>query len=388
MDLSPLFRLMADKKASDLFFTPGAPIQIKIQGTLMAVNQQILSADQTRQCAYSLMTPDRIASFEQDLEMNFGFPIKDVGSFRVNVFRQRGAVAMVIRYIRPNAPTLEELGVPPMLSELAMLKRGLILIVGATGSGKSSTLTAMLDHRNATKPGHILTIEDPLEFLYKHKKSIVNQREVGVDTLSYGDALKNAMREAPDVLMIGEIRDKDTMQHAITYAQSGHLCVSTLHANNSYHTMNRVISFFPEEARPAFLLDMSVCLRAVVSQRLVRGIDGNLLPAVEVMINNNRISELIRNGQVNEIKEAMENSLSKESQTFEQSLYKLYKEGKISLDEAMLNADSPTNLHWLINNGQSQEDMETVSNIRNQPNTGSDEGPAVSFDIDLIDSPH
>lgn len=388
MDLSPLFRLMAEKKASDLFFTAGAPIQIKIQGTLMQVNQQILMPDQTKQCAYSLMTPDRIARFEQDLEMNFGFPIKDVGSFRVNVFRQRGAVAMVIRYIRPTAPTLEELGVPPMLSELATLKRGLILIVGATGSGKSSTLTAMLDHRNANKPGHILTIEDPLEFMYKHKKSIVNQREVGVDTLSYGDALKNAMREAPDVLMIGEIRDKDTMQHAITYAQSGHLCVSTLHANNSYHTMNRVISFFPEEARPAFLLDMSVCLRAVVSQRLVRGVDGNLLPAVEVMINNNRIAELIRNGQVNEIKEAMENSLSKESQTFEQSLYKLYREGKITLDEAMLNADSPTNLHWLVNNGQSPEEMEAEASAKAQQSKGADDSSAVSFDIDLIDTPH
>ena len=203
MDLTPLFRLMAEKKASDLFFTAGAPIQIKIQGTLMAVNQQILDPEQVKQCAYSLMSADRIARFEQELEMNFGFPMRDVGSFRVNVFRQRGAVAMVIRYIRLTAPSLEELGVPPMLSELATLKRGLILIVGATGSGKSSTLTAMLDHRNATKPGHILTIEDPLEFMYKHKKSIVNQREVGVDTLSYHDALKNAMREAPDVLMIG-----------------------------------------------------------------------------------------------------------------------------------------------------------------------------------------
>ena len=358
MDLSPLFRLMADKKASDLFFTPGAPIQIKIQGTLMPVNQQILSADQTKQCAYSLMAPERIARFEQDLEMNFGFPIKDVGSFRVNVFRQRGAVAMVIRYIRPTAPSLEELGVPPMLAELATLKRGLILIVGATGSGKSSTLAAMIEHRNRHRSGHILTLEDPIEFVFKHKKSMINQREVGIDTQSFHHGLKNAMREAPDVIMIGEIRDRETLQHAITYAQSGHLCISTLHANNSYHVMNRMINFFPHDARPGLLMDLSVSLRAVVSQRLVRGLDNKLMPAVEIMLNSNHIAEQIKNGEINAIKDGMENSMHYGSQTFEQALYKLYKNNLISLDEALAQSDSPTNLAWLINNSASLEEIE------------------------------
>ncbi|MEW9897925.1 PilT/PilU family type 4a pilus ATPase [Chitinivorax sp. PXF-14] len=385
MDLKPLFRLMAEKQASDLFFTAGAPIQIKIQGNIVGVNQQMLSADQVKQCAYSLMDEERIARFEREWEMNFGIPVAEVGSFRVNVFRQRGAVAMVIRYIKANPPMLHELEMPDGLDELCMLKRGLVLVVGATGSGKSSTLAAMLNYRNNAKPGHILTLEDPIEFQHRHKKCIVNQREVGIDTHSYEDALKNAMREAPDVLMIGEIRDKDTLSHALTYAQSGHLCLSTLHANNSYHTMNRIINFFPEDARASLLLDLSTSLRAVISQRLVRGIDGKLIPAVEVLLNTNRIAELIKNGEIDQIKEAMENSLSQGSQTFEQSLYKLYRDGRITLDEAMLNADSPTNLHWLVSHGQSHDETDQA---RPHSKQEAQQEQPVSFDIDLIDEQH
>ena len=288
--------------------------------------------------------------------MNFGYGIPDVGNFRVNVFRQRGAVAMVIRYIPSIIPNIDELGVPPVMKDMAMEKRGLVLIVGATGSGKSTTLAAMIDHRNSSKSGHILTIEDPIEFVYQHKKSIVNQREVGLDTQSFGNALVNAMREAPDMILIGEIRDKESMQHAMTYAQTGHLCLSTLHANNSYHAMNRIINFFPHEARPSLLLDLSISLKCVVSQRLVRGVDGKRVPAVEVLMNTTHISELIKNGDVDQIKEAMEKSLTPGSQTFEQSLYKLYKSGRITLEEAMANSDSATNLSWLVNNAPPVEE--------------------------------
>ncbi len=350
MDITPLFKLMAEKRASDLFFSVGAPITIKIEGVARPVNNQVLDATMAKSIAYNLMNEAQIGTFEATLEMNFGYAVPDVGNFRVNVFRQRGGVAMVIRLIPNTIPDLESLGVPPIMKDMAMEKRGLILIVGATGSGKSTTLAAMIDHRNSNKSGHILTIEDPVEFVYKHKKSLVNQREVGLDTQSFHNALVNAMREAPDMILIGEIRDKDTMQHAMTYAQTGHLCLSTLHANNSYHAMNRIINFFPFEARPSLLLDLSISLKCVVSQRLVRGVDGKRLPAVEVLMNTTHIAELIKDGKVDEIKEAMEKSMSPGSQTFEQALFQLYNSGKISLDEAMANSDSPTNLSWLINN--------------------------------------
>ncbi len=352
MILDKLFQLMSEKQASDIFISAGAPIHIKIQGNTMPVNQQIMMPDMIEKIAYELMSPEQIKTFEEKSEMNLSFGVPGVGNFRVNFFRQRGSIGVVVRFILGNIPPLDTLGLPPILTEMIMEKRGLILIVGATGSGKSTTIASMLDYRNSNRAGHILTVEDPIEFLFKHKKSIVNQREIGMDTEDWHSALKNAMRQAPDCILIGEIRDRDTMQAAISYAQTGHLCLATLHANNSYYALNRIISFFPMENRPALFLDLSVALRAIVSQRLVRRTDGKLMPTVETMLNTRHISELIERGEVQAIKDAMEQTLAPGSQTFEQDLFRLYHEGHISLDEALANADSPTNLSWLINNSE------------------------------------
>ncbi|MBK7898450.1 MAG: PilT/PilU family type 4a pilus ATPase [Azonexus sp.] len=352
MILDKLFQLMSEKQASDIFITAGAPIHIKIQGNTVPVNQQVMLPDMIEKIAFELMSPDQIKTFEATMEMNLSFGIPQVGNFRVNVFRQRGSIGMVVRFIMGNIPALDSLGLPEILSELIMEKRGLILIVGATGSGKSTTIASMLDYRNANRSGHILTVEDPIEFLFKHKKSIINQREIGMDTADWHAALKNAMRQAPDCILIGEIRDRETMQAAISYAQTGHLCLATLHANNSYHALNRIISFFPLENRPALYLDLSVSLRAIVSQRLVKKPDGKRAPTAEVLLNTRHVQELIEKGEVQAIKDAMEQSLAPGSQTFEQDLFRLYRDGVITLDEALLNADSPTNLSWLINNSE------------------------------------
>ncbi|MGH8666483.1 MAG: PilT/PilU family type 4a pilus ATPase [Burkholderiales bacterium] len=352
MVLTPLFKLMAEKQASDMFFTAGSPIQIKIQGEVMPINAQVLDPAAVQKMAYECMTPEQIKTFEAELEINFSLIESGVGSFRVNVFRQRGAVAMVIRHIKVTIPSIEELRLPPVLKDVVMEKRGLIMVVGSTGSGKSSTLAAMINHRNQSKSGHILTIEDPIEFMYRHAKSIVNQREVGIDTRSYSNALVNAMREAPDVILIGECRDRETFQAALAYAQTGHLCLTTVHANNSYYALNRVINFFPHDARNSLLMDLAVSLRAVVSQRLVRDLQGKLCPAAEILMNTKHIQELIKGSEIDQIKDAMEQSLAPGCQTFEQSLYGLYTQGVISLDEALANADSATNLSWLINNAK------------------------------------
>ncbi len=352
MILDKLFQLMADKQASDIFISAGAPIHIKIHGNSVPVNQQIMLPDMIEKIAYELMSPEQIKTFETCWEMNLSFGVANVGNFRVNIFRQRGSASMVIRFILGNIPALADLGVPDILGELIMEKRGLILVVGSTGSGKSTSIASMLDYRNANYAGHILTIEDPIEFLFKHKKSIVNQREVGMDTKDWHAALKNAMRQAPDCILIGEIRDKETMQAAIAYAQTGHLCLATLHANNSYHALNRIISFFPIENRPALFLDLSVALRAIISQRLIKKPDGTRTPTCEIMLNTRHIAELIERGEVQAIKDAMEQTLAPGSQTFEQDLFRLFKEDVITLDEALANADSPTNLSWLINNSE------------------------------------
>src|SRR5688572_5812684 len=354
MFVKSLFKVMADTQASDLFFTAGSPVQIKIKGEVVPVDTNVLDTAAMKRIAYEAMTDDQIAQFEKDMEINFSLVEHGVGSFRVNIFRQRGACAMVIRHIKHNVPTVEELQLPALLKEIVMEKRGLILVVGSTGSGKSSTLSAMINHRNQTTTGHILTIEDPIEFMYKHAKSIVNQREVGIDTRSYHNALVSAMREAPDVILIGEIRDRETFQAALQYAQTGHLCLSTLHANNSYYAMNRIINMFPHDQRDSLLMDLSVSLKAIISQRLVHDVNGDIMPAVELMQNTKHVQELIKKGDIDQIKAGMGQSLAVGSQTCEQSLFRFYQAGKMTLEEALANADSPTNLHWLINNAAKQ----------------------------------
>jgi twitching motility protein PilU len=350
MYLLPIFKLMAEKDASDLFISVGTPINIKILGNIMPVNQQALDAELVKKIAYEMMSEQEQRDFEKNLEMNFSMPVQGIGRFRVNVFRQRGHIALVIRYLRSGTPGFEKLRLPSVLRDLIMEKRGLILVVGATGSGKSTTLAAMLEHRNNHRSGHILTIEDPIEFVYRNNKCVINQREVGHDTHSYDNALVNAMREAPDLLMIGEIRDRQTLQHALLYAQTGHLALSTLHANNSYHALGRIINFFPFEARDGLLADLSTTLKCIISQRLVKAIDGSQVAAVEVLLNSQHVAELIKKGEIDQIKEAMEQSLSPGSETFEQALYRLYTQGLVSKDEALRNSDSATNLAWLLNN--------------------------------------
>ncbi len=350
MFIEKLLQLMAEKKASDIFISAGSPISIKIQGNIMPVNPQPMDAETAKKIAYEMLTPQQIQALERDLELNFSKPMPGLGNYRVNMFWQKGALSTVIRFITADIPKIADLNLPPVLSTLVMEKRGLILVVGATGSGKSTTLASMLDYRNSVQAGHILTIEDPVEFVFAPKKSIVNQREVGNDTRSFHDALRNAMRQAPDCILIGEIRDLETMRMALTYALSGHLCLATLHANNAYQAMNRVISFFPLEVRQMLLQDLSVCLKAVVSQRLVKTVDGKRTPAVEVLLNTRNIQELIEKGEITEIKEAMEKSMSPGSQTFEQDLFRLVRQGRISTEEALTNADSATNLGLLLGN--------------------------------------
>ncbi|MBI2307703.1 MAG: PilT/PilU family type 4a pilus ATPase [Rhodocyclales bacterium] len=379
MILDKLFQLMAEKQASDIFISAGTPIHIKIQGTTVPVNQQVMDSAMIEKIAQELLTPDQTKTFEATMEMNLSFGVPGVGNFRINLFRQRGSISIVVRYILGNIPTLDSLGLPPVLAELIMEKRGLILIVGSTGSGKSTTIASMLDHRNANRTGHILTIEDPIEFLFRHKKSIVNQRELGMDTLDWNNALKNAMRQAPDCILIGEIRDKETMQAAIAYAQTGHLCLGTLHANNSYHALNRIINFFPLESRTSLYLDLSVALRAIVSQRLVKKPEGKRIPTCEVLLNTRHVAELIERGEVQAIKEAMEQSLAPGSQTFEQDLFRLYKENTITLDEALANSDSPTNLSWLINNSEFGADTTEEKRPESTLEFGSDSHNGPSF---------
>ncbi len=348
--LTPLFKLMSEKEASDLFISVGSPICIKIVGNIMPVNQQIMDSESVRKIAYDMMTEKEAQAFEETMEMNFSYPVQGIGRFRVNVFRQRGNIALVIRYLKNRTAGFEKLRLPAILKELIMEKRGLVLIVGSTGSGKSTTLAAMIEHRNATRGGHVLTIEDPIEFVYSNNKCVINQREVGQDTLSYDNALVNAMREAPDVLLIGEVRDRQTLQHALLYGQTGHLCLTTLHANNSYHALGRIINFFPYDAREGLLGDLSTTLKAIISQRLVKGVDGSFVAAVEIMLNTKHIAELVKKGDIDQIKEAMEQSLSPGSETFEQALFKLYAQGLITKEDALKNSDSPSNLAWLLDN--------------------------------------
>jgi twitching motility protein PilU len=348
--LTKLFELMSQKNASDIFVSAGAPITIKINGNAVPVNPQILSGDDTKKLFYEILKPHQIERFEKELELNFSNPMEGIGNFRINMMWQKGTVAGVVRFISSNIPSIDSLLVPNVLKQVVMEKRGLILVVGATGSGKSTTLAAMLDFRNQLRAGHILTFEDPIEFIFKSKKSIVNQREIGNDSHSFHEAMRNAMRQAPDAILVGEIRDIETMKSAMMYALSGHLCLATLHANNSYHALNRIINFFPLDQRAILLSDLGVSLKCIISQRLVKSVEGTRMAAVEVLMNTTNIAELISEGKVGEIKEAMEKSLTPGSQTFEQDLFRLIRTEKISIEEGLTNADSSTNLQLLIGN--------------------------------------
>lgn len=345
-----ILRLMAEKRASDVYLSANAPALIKINGECLPINNQILPPDAPRNLLSEIVAPNRIEELEETGELNMGVPLTGVGRFRVSAMRQRGSYAVVIRFIAQEVPNLQDLNLPPALGDLIMEKRGLVLVVGATGSGKSTTLAAMIDKRNTLQTGHILTIEDPVEFQFRNKKSIVNQREVGSDTQSMQIALKNALRQAPDVILIGEIRDRESMSAAIAYAQSGHLCLATLHGNNSYHALNRILSFYPVEVRATMLSDLSSALKAVVTQRLVRTAAGARVPAVEVMLNTKLVSELIEKADFSGVKEAMEKSMAEGSQTFEEDLARLIMEGRIDRKEGLAYADSPTNLMWRLQN--------------------------------------
>jgi twitching motility protein PilU len=354
MDMMPYLKLMAEKAASDMFFCTGTEPQIKINGLIKPVGSRKLAPGEVKDIASSLMSNEQGEEFARTLEMNFAVPLTNVGRFRVNIFRQRGEVSIVIRYINSTIPRFEEMNLPPILGEVIMEKRGLVLVVGATGSGKSTTLAAMIGHRNRNSSSHILTIEDPLEFIHKHERSIVQQREVGIDTLTYENALKNALREAPDVILIGEIRDMDTMKHAIAYAETGHLCLATLHSNNANQTMIRILNFFPEIAHRQLLMDLSLNLRAIVSQRLIPKIGGGRVPAVEVLLNSPYIEELILKGHIGDIKDAMKESTDSGSVTFDQALLALYYQGEITQQEALLNADSKNDLNLAIRMGKKE----------------------------------
>jgi twitching motility protein PilU len=366
-----ILKLMAEKKASDVYLSAFAPATIKINGQAVPINSQPLPADAVKNLLAEVLPPTRIEELEETQELNMAHAIPGIGNFRISAMRQRGTYAAVIRYIATDIPGLETLNVPASLADLILEKRGLLLMVGATGAGKSTTLAAMIDHRNARMSGHILTVEDPVEFIFTNKKSIVNQREVGSDTLAMQTALKNALRQAPDVILIGEIRDRETMSAAIAYAQSGHLCLATMHANNSYQALNRILSFYPVEVRPTMLGDLASALKAIISQRLLRTVQGTRTPAVEIMYNTKLVQDLIEKGDFSGVKEAMEKSMTDGSQTFEQDIARLIVEGTVERKEGLNNSDSPTNLMWRLAN-----DFANAKKAEEEESTEVDEGPS------------
>ena len=382
MELKDYLKLMVAKDGSDLYLTTGAPVTMRVMGALTPVEKNSLAPGMTRRIANQIMDEAQKAEFERSPEMNLALADPDIGRFRVNIFKQRNEVGLVIRNIKTVIPKIEELGLPPILTKLIMSKRGLILFVGATGSGKSTSLAALIDFRNINSAGHIITIEDPIEFTHPNKRSVINQREVGVDTNSYEEALKNTLRQAPDVILIGEIRDRETMEHALTFAETGHLAISTLHANNANQAFDRIINFFPEDRRQQLLMDLSLNVRAIISQRLIPTLDGKRAAAVEILLGTPMIADLILKGEIGLIKDIMAKSETVGMQTFDGALYKLYKQGRISLDEAIRNADSQNNLRLRISLDEKQEalagdkDGSPLSNLSLEE-TDNDEGSSL-----------
>jgi len=381
-----ILRLMADKRASDVYLSAHAPAMIKINGQTLPINNQLLPPDAPRALLAEVLPEHRLEELDASGELNMAQQLEGAGNFRFSAMRQRGTIAAVVRYIASEIPPLASLQVPMILGDLIMEKRGLLLMVGSTGAGKSTTLASMMDHRNESMPGHILTIEDPVEFIFKNKKCVVNQREVGSDTQSLQTALKNALRQAPDVILIGEIRDRETMSAAIAYAQSGHLCLATMHANNSYQALNRILSFYPVEVRPTMLGDLAAAMKAVVSQRLLRTVAGSRVPAVEVMLNTKLVSELIEKGDFSGVKEAMEKSMAEGSQTFEQDIARLILDGTVDRKEGLAYADSPTNLQWRLQNSASDQAKAQASSGEGDSEADLDDEP--SFTEITLDVKH
>ncbi|WP_240538435.1 PilT/PilU family type 4a pilus ATPase [Rhodoferax sp. PAMC 29310] len=373
-----ILRLMAEKKASDVYLSAHSPALIRINGQCVPINSQVLPPEAPRNLLAEVLSPEKIEELEEMNELNVGFPLPGVGRFRISAMRQRGTLAAVIRFIAMDIPSLASLSVPMVLANLVMEKRGLILMVGATGAGKSTTLASMIDHRNENSTGHILTIEDPVEFLFKNKRSVVNQREVGTDTQSTHLALKNALRQAPDVILIGEIRDRETMSAAIAYAQTGHLCLATMHANNSNQALNRILSFYPAEVRPTLLGDLAASLKAIASQRLLRTTTGGRTPAAEIMINTSLIAQKIEKGDFSGIRDAMNQSMAEGGQTFEQDIARLIKDGVVDRQEGMSNSDSPTNLLWRL-----QNDFHARSAVKTVVEEPDDQPSFTEFTLDV-----
>ncbi len=349
MEIRDFLKVMVDRDASDIYLTVDSPPMYRINGVTQPVGDRKLTNEELEALANASMRTDRQRKeFDETMEMNLALAYDDLGRFRVNIFRQRGNVGFVIRQIKVEIVPLDKLGMPPIIKDISMTKRGLVLVVGATGSGKSTTLAGMIDHRNSNEPGHIISVEDPIEFVHRHKKSIVTQREIGFDTHSYGNALKNTLRQAPDVILIGEIRDTETMEAAITFAETGHLCLGTLHSNNANQAIERIMNFFPQERHAQIYLQLSLNMRAIISQRLIPSLDGKRAAALEILMDTPRIKDLIKRGEVDVLKDAMEQGIQEGCQTFDQALFVLYKEGKISLEQALINADSANNLRLKV----------------------------------------
>ncbi|HVO95892.1 MAG TPA: PilT/PilU family type 4a pilus ATPase [Terriglobales bacterium] len=374
MDIQEYFKTMVETEASDLYLTVNRPPMYRIQGTIKPDGDHLFSPDEVRAIANAIMNEKQQREFAETMEMNMAMSLPGVSRFRVNIYQQRGSVGLVVRRIKAEVTSLDELGLPGILNDIVMSKRGLVLVVGATGSGKSTTLAAMIDYRNTNEAGHIITIEDPIEFVHRHKRSIVTQREVGFDTQSFQSALKNTLRQAPDVILIGEIRDTETMEAAITFAETGHLCLGTLHSNNANQAIERIMNFFPLERHAQIYLQLSLNLRAIISQRLIPAVNGKRIPALEILIDTPRIKDLIKKGDVDTLKEGMEQGVQEGAQTFDQALFALYKEGAIKLEQALVNADSANNLRLKIKLAGLKVDQEPEAQTED---TGAVKGSAL-----------